>query len=210
MPLDETQKYLMSKGYSLEEIEVAQERLATMSLEDLLAQDAYILKLESNMPEAPASLNFFGVSSDGWNLQFTLRSVDEANLMDRFIRFTDYLNTMNIVPKQVGQPAQPVKAQQDAQVNIPAGMEGDLDSPNISAFEVESLTHLVSPNGSHFLKVKGGNWTAYGFNAWPEVVAKAGISIESLPFGEIKDIPPQLKTAWADTKDKKKIVAFGA
>ena len=39
---------------------------------------------EKQLPEAPASLNFRGITQNGWNVQFTLRDTDEAVLLNRF------------------------------------------------------------------------------------------------------------------------------
>jgi hypothetical protein len=201
--------YLLSQGYSKEDIEQAEEKLATLTVEDLLAQDTYISKLEAGMPEAPASLNFYGISQEGWNIQFTLRDVDENILMQRFERFTDYLSAMRIEPKAVGQQniatvaqAAPVSAEP---TYVPSGV--DLDTPGIVVFPVESITHQVSTNGVHYLNAKGGKWTQYGWKAWPEVVPTT-VNVEQLPFGELKEVPGELAMAWADTT-KKKIVAFG-
>jgi len=56
--------------------------------------------------EAPASLNFFGITSKGWNIQITLRDEDEAHLLERFAVLVDELgNKYHVTPKPVG--AQP-------------------------------------------------------------------------------------------------------
>ena len=67
---------------------------------------------QSNIPilpsftEAPASLNFFGITSKGWNIQITLRDEDEAHLLERFAALVDELgNKYHVTPKPVG--AQP-------------------------------------------------------------------------------------------------------
>ena len=38
------------------------------------------------LPEAPASLNFKGVTGKGWDVQFTLRDIDEDKLRSRRYR----------------------------------------------------------------------------------------------------------------------------
>lgn len=206
--VDSDQTYLLEQGYTAEDIEQAQERLATMTVEDLLGIDEYISKLEQNMPEAPASLNFFGVSEEGWNLQYTLRDVDEMVLMARYQRFVDYLNSIGISPKQVGQGATKSGATATSKdsVYVPEGVDATDDS--VDVYEVENLVHQVSQNGTHFLIAKGGKYSQYGYKAWPEVVEKAGVNVEEMPFGETTKIPPELRLAWVD-KNKKKIVAFG-
>ena len=67
---------------------------------------------QSNIPilpsftEAPASLNFFGITSKGWNIQFTLRDENEAHLLERFAVLVGELeNKYHVTPKPVG--AQP-------------------------------------------------------------------------------------------------------
>ena len=56
--------------------------------------------------EAPASLNFFGITSKGWNIQITLRDEDETHLLERFAVLVDELgNKYHVTPKPVG--AQP-------------------------------------------------------------------------------------------------------
>ena len=56
--------------------------------------------------EAPASLNFFGITSKGWNIQITLRDENEAHLLERFAVLVDELgNKYHVTPKPVG--AQP-------------------------------------------------------------------------------------------------------
>lgn len=48
--------------------------------------------------EAPASVNFFGVSRKGWNIQFTLRDGDENRLMDRLAALMAGLDDLHIYP----------------------------------------------------------------------------------------------------------------
>src|SRR3990172_6148706 len=57
------------------------------------------------MEEARASLNFFGITRKGWNVQFTLRDDDEMALMERFARLSDWLEEHHVAPKPVGQQA---------------------------------------------------------------------------------------------------------
>jgi len=54
------------------------------------------------MEEARASLNFFGITGKGWNVQFTLRDDDEMALMERFSEFVQALEKAHVVPKSVG------------------------------------------------------------------------------------------------------------
>jgi hypothetical protein len=54
------------------------------------------------MTEAPASLNFYGVTQTGWNIQVTLRDVDEYSLLDRFGDLVKKLEKWQVSPKAVG------------------------------------------------------------------------------------------------------------
>lgn len=72
--------------------------------------------------EAPASVNFFGVTRKGWNLQFTIRDWDEVRLLSRFIAFTTYLEEKGVSPKPVGQqPAPPPTGDPAAKIAREAG-----------------------------------------------------------------------------------------
>lgn len=72
-------------------------------------------RLDYAFPEAPASMNFFAVTAGGWHVQFTLRDIDEQNMMNRFAKFAQWLQANNVQPKAVGQAAN--KAQTSAPAN---------------------------------------------------------------------------------------------
>src|SRR3990167_4212232 len=56
--------------------------------------------------EAPASLNFFGITSKGWNIKITFRDEAKAHFLDRLAVLVDELgNKYHVTPKPVG--AQP-------------------------------------------------------------------------------------------------------
>ena len=83
---------------------------------------------QQTFPEAPASLNFYGVTQAGWNIQFTLRDVDEFALMNRFGNFVKQLEEWHVQPKQVGrqpegngngQPPQPQQQTPASEVGTP-------------------------------------------------------------------------------------------
>ena len=87
------------------------------------------------MEEARASLNFFGITGKGWNVQWTLRDDDELALMDRFAALTKYLDEHGVTPKPVGaqgaaqattQPSHVREAYSDApgQAQLPAPTPG--------------------------------------------------------------------------------------
>src|SRR3990167_3119335 len=60
---------------------------------------------KDEMEESRASLNFFGITGKGWNVQFTLRDDDEMALMERFAKLSGWLEEHHVAPKPVGQQA---------------------------------------------------------------------------------------------------------
>ena len=104
------------------------------------------------LPEAPASLNFTA-SLHGFPVQITLRDQDEDNLIDRFARLVEILET------EYG-----VKA---------PGKPGEL------AFDAEKLVPNVN-DGTVYWKIKGGNFQKWGVTVWPEVLRKAGLNPDEL------------------------------
>ena len=90
------------------------------SMNELVASPAW--------SEAPASLNFYGVTLKGWNCQFTLRDGDENTLLERFAAFVAILEEKGVTPKPVGQqpappPAPPPSPDTAAQIARDAGNE---------------------------------------------------------------------------------------
>ncbi len=110
-------------------------------------------KLNSyGLPEAPASINFT-TSVHGYAVQFTLRSEDELNLLNRFTRLIEIL---------------------EAEYGVKApGKPGEL------AFDAEKLVPNVN-DGTIYWKVKGGNFRKWGVTIWPEVLQKAGLNPDDL------------------------------
>lgn len=143
-------------------------------------------------PEAPASLNFYGVTSKGWNVQFTLRDADEMNLVMRFAEFSKLLEEKyHVTPKPVGQQPQPTPADYAPPVVAPAALAPMPPAPATQAtFEPGSKANLlefdaVSLDGSMnkgktYWKVKGGQFSKYGVTVWPEVLEAAGFDIAHL------------------------------
>ena len=79
------------------------------------------------MEEARASLNFFGITGKGWNVQFTLRDDDEMALMERFHLFVQALEKAHVVPKPVGQQATtppPTRQEAPGQAQLPPPTPG--------------------------------------------------------------------------------------
>ncbi len=81
---------------------------------------------KAKLAEAPASVNFYGVTARGWNMQFTLRDVDEFALMTRLGKFIIKLEEdFKIQPKPVGQ--QPASGAAPSQPAPPAATAPVLD-----------------------------------------------------------------------------------
>ena len=59
----------------------------------------------TEMTEAPASLNFRGITQNGWNVQFTLRDTSEIDLLDRFGKLIGKLEENFKVVPEGKQPA---------------------------------------------------------------------------------------------------------
>jgi len=118
--------------------------------------------------EAPASLNFYGVSKKGWNLQFTLRDADEFALLERFAEFTKHLEEKGVTPKQVGQQPKTQPATADNSAPAPQQAQQDAEWFNCDA---SCGIDLVYEKG----ELKYGNCepvpgTKYPVRVWPEVI----------------------------------------
>lgn len=130
------------------------------------------------LSEAPASLNFFGITEKGWNIQFTLRDMDEYNLIARFGKLVKTLEeNYHVKPKPVGsQPnrepaAPPPPEQQAATRHENGGADG--------SFAAEKLVGNVS-EGKISWKVKGGKFSKFGVTIWPEVLEASGLYPDQL------------------------------
>ena len=122
------------------------------------------------LPEAPASLNFRGITQNGWNVQFTLRDSSEENLLTRFGLFIGSLEkNYKVVPEGM-QPAGNGSQNTGELPKIVA------DPPGTEPQEMQSFeaTELVHKSGKSW-GVKGGKFTQYGVTIWPEVLEDAGI-----------------------------------
>jgi len=133
--------------------------------------------------DAPASMNFFGITKAGWNVQFTLRDIDEDALMIRFARFVGILEKYQVTPKPVGQQPQ-------ASLPQPSAPQTPANAPNTppTAAQAQASTESFdaailcgSINGSKtYWKVKGGRFSKFGVAVWPEVLKSAGYDTDAL------------------------------
>ena len=175
------------------------------------------------MEEARASLNFFGITRKGWNVQFTLRDDDEMALMERFAAFVVKLEEVqHVVPKPVGQqaanlrqtaPEAPGQAQTPPPTSsVPPPAATQHEGP--LSFEAESLVGSTS-EGKTYWKVRGGMFKKFGVTIWPEVLKAAGFDVEELnpatPYNLIGYTATYLLNAEKSTPEKEvpdKVVAL--
>lgn len=204
--------------------EEAKAALESMTPEDYLDLMNYIKKLESNLPEAPASFTFRTEDEAGWNVQMTMRDADEFVLLDRYNQFRNRIAQNGIRPEgsftapapapvqqTQAQPTQQTQAQpeqQQPQINatVTSPKAPDLTDQSLEVFEVSSLNHLVSEQGSHYLQVKGGRWKKFGWKAWPEIVPE-GYELTQFAIGQDTAPPVDFELAYVN-RERKKIVAF--
>lgn len=126
------------------------------------------------MTEAPSSLNFYGVTAGGWNLQLTLRDTDEFELMDRFVKLVKWLEGKQVKPKQVGRQPEGNGSQNTAALDLPFA-----ESPPPKEEQFFEAAELLHRSGKAW-KIKGGKFTEYGVTIWPEILEAAGIMPEEL------------------------------
>jgi len=130
-------------------------------------------------------MNFFGITKAGWNVQFTLRDVDEDALMTRFARFVGILDKYAVTPKPVGQQpaAQPPTSVPPPAVRAPntppPAAQAQASNGGTDSFEASILCGSI--NGSKtYWKVKGGRFSKFGVSVWPEVLKPAGYDTDAL------------------------------
>lgn len=192
-------------------VQAAQE-IEQLTPQDWIEVQDYITKLESNAPESMASINFYGKTEVGWDLQLTIRGMDEGRLLDRFASLSARLQEKGVKPKgavasTTGPASQPAPTAPATAPAATAPGAADGARPNLETFPVDTVNHQIAQNGNHYLLVKGGPFTRYGWKAWAEVVPNS-LDFENWGLGVDYKAPPELANAWVD-KEKKKIVSFG-
>ena len=159
-----------------------------------------------DLPEAPASLTFKGVTQRGWDVQFTLRDWSEEALLARFKAFAKTLEEANVTPRGQ-QAALPAAVEQPSLGSaLPSELPGFTGSPSPQkaeelSFEAEELVPSMD-KGRRFFKIKGGRFMQYGVRIWPEVLAEAGIDSEKIDMG-VPSYPLKGLTAHYIEKDGK-------
>lgn len=149
--------------------------------------------------EAPASVNFFGVSRKGWNIQFTLRDGDENRLMDRLAALMTGLDDLHIYPcdrygnrivyRENGGPAAggpppggptagappsgpsapPSSGPPPASSTSPPPNGGNGTGEETVEFAADVLVAEMTSTGTRRYRVKGSRWGKFGVVCWPEV-----------------------------------------
>ena len=174
--------------------------------------------MTTNLPEAPASLNFTGISSKGWRIQFTLRGDDEIKLLDRFAAFVKLLEEYHVTPNGHAEPSHVISQRQTADVNATPEAEehteGAPELPKAKAqiataveeyFEAETLEGSMN-KGKVYWKVKGGKFSKYGVTIWPEVLKEAGINTEELDPAQIYNMSGKAYYTLTDDGKPQKVV----
>jgi len=111
--------------------------------------------------EAPASATVKIVSPAGFDWMLTARDVTVAGLLDKIAQMEEYLLRHDWSASG--------GRQQASQVSGDGGR----------SFTAESLSVSVQ-EGQAYFKVKGGQFTKYGVNIWPEVMEKSGFNMEEI------------------------------
>ena len=128
--------------------------------------------------EAPRSVNFYGVSTKGWNLQFTIRSVDNESLLKELGDLINRVEALGVVPKAVGQ--QPSNVSHDtAPPPPPTSAPPPVHEVAYDTFEAAELEGSTRGDKTYW-KVKGGKFSKYGVTIWPEVLEEAGFNVNDL------------------------------
>jgi len=142
----------------------------------------------SNLPEAPASLNFiFDLQTKQVkNIQITLRGENENDVVARARALMKELGVQSTPEtwEEVGQDVARV-------VEELAEEAGEIDILERPTAEVQ-----FSTSGIRYLKVRGGRWTKYGVTAWPEVVPFEGW--ENWETGQVYSLPMDAVVAMKD------------
>jgi len=123
--------------------------------------------------EAPASWNVRYLI-EGFECQLTLRSMSSADLIPTTKVAIAWLKEHGAQPTgKNNAPSLPAPAHAGA-LPPPAGAGAPPPAaqaePEYEVIKVESISHHISKNGKDFLLVKGGRFSKFGVNAWPEAV----------------------------------------
>ena len=154
------------------------------------------------LPEAPASVNFKGVTKGGFVCQWTLRDIDEAVLLDKQVKFMALLSEGGVQPYPATKPNGNGGSQNT--ISVPLLM-GDVPPPAQPQedlfFDAERLVGSTSGDKTYF-KVQGGKFSKFGVNIWPEILEAAGFDPDQLDPKTTYDLTGY--TAYYSLKDNGK------
>jgi len=123
---------------------------------------------KTQLAEAPASLNFYAVTAKGFNLQITLRDLDEYSLMERFAKMATWLEEHRVSPKAVGQqPAATYKGAPIGPDNLPPSPFGNGSPPA----PMGAPAPVPAPGAAP--AAKGGTFQAVKMEVTPKTDGKA-------------------------------------
>jgi len=186
-------------------LEDAAQALAQMTPEDYVALMRYQAASESNLPEAPASMNFRAKSEHGYDFLITLRDWDENRLLDRILEFGKRLNAeASISPTSSKSTAvesvpEEIRITSDVDASV-------IDGDNVIQYKVDTIQLKQGKKGNYF-KIKGGKYTQWGWNAF-ESVFPENVKLPAMAKDEeTTSIPKELEYAYVDT-NLKRVVAF--
>jgi hypothetical protein len=144
--------------------------------------------------EAPRSVNFYGITKNGWNCQWTIRAITNEELIESQADLIKRLEAIGVVPKAVGR--QPDAVSQDtpaasalpvSSVNLPGAapvQAAGLTNPDAAyTFDAERLVGSTQGDKVYW-KVQGGKFSKFGVTVWPEVLEAAGFAAEQDPTQE--------------------------
>lgn len=131
-------------------------------------------KKAPDLGEAPASLNFNGVTKGGWNVQFTLRDSDEYVLLTRFGDFVKKLEEFYVTPKGKPNGSKNERAVPVSTVPTAEPVRVTEEEQGTQVFDAELLVGSTSGDKVYW-KVQGGQFSKFGVTIWPEVLEAAGI-----------------------------------
>ena len=124
------------------------------------------------MEEAKSSINTYGLTKHGWNVQLTLRDEDEYKLLERFGKLVLKFEEIGITPKAVGQQVK------SSVPGAPAVYSPAKPDEPLQSIPVEKIIFGgTGKDGKHpFWRIKGGFAKEFGITVFPEVLEAAGIT----------------------------------
>jgi len=139
--------------------------------------------IRDKLPEAPASITAKVYDANGFDLLVTVRNGNMAELIDNWGKFSDILIKRGYQPQggyrpQVTPPppAEPTPAEIEAEMNpaLAAASAPPPPQPTDNGLWFHAETLAASMNeGKVYWKVKGGKFSKFGVNIWPETLDAA-------------------------------------